>query len=121
MSGQDVVPWNLVHHSAFKLDAQNIGVLWYDLNEGRRTLMVSIFDCKKGLWRNMKMASLNEESLTFEYRLGASLFPVVDVECDRVNRLLVFGGIDLSKPNENKLVYRQIDFTSNMELFSSIN
>lgn len=23
-------PWNLVHHSAFKLDKGNIGVIWYD-------------------------------------------------------------------------------------------
>jgi hypothetical protein len=30
VTGADVVPWNLVHHQAFKLDAQNIGVIWYD-------------------------------------------------------------------------------------------
>ncbi len=23
-------PWNLVYHSLFKIDSQNIGVLWYD-------------------------------------------------------------------------------------------
>ena len=24
-------PWNLVNHSVFKLDSQNLGILWYDL------------------------------------------------------------------------------------------
>ena len=28
----EATPWNLVYHSAFKLDKGNIGVLWYDYN-----------------------------------------------------------------------------------------
>ena len=28
--GSEPVPWNLVYHSLFKIDSQNIGVLWYD-------------------------------------------------------------------------------------------
>ena len=27
----DVMPWNMVFHSVFKLDSQNLGVLWYDI------------------------------------------------------------------------------------------
>jgi hypothetical protein len=74
----------------------------------------------KGLWKNLKMASLCEDQLTFEYMLGATLFPVVDIECDRVNRLLVLGGINLNKPNENRFVYRQIDFTSSTSFFEPL-
>ena len=28
--GSELLPWNLVYHSLFKLDTQNVGVLWYD-------------------------------------------------------------------------------------------
>lgn len=27
----EAAPWNLVYHSIFRLDAQNIGVIWYDI------------------------------------------------------------------------------------------
>lgn len=71
-AGQDVVPWNLVHHSAFKLDAQTIGVLWYDPEpldqssyadggEIRRNLMISTFNCKKCLWKNLKVAKYGDD------------------------------------------------------------
>ena len=28
--GSELIPWNLVYHSLFKVDSQNVGVLWYD-------------------------------------------------------------------------------------------
>jgi hypothetical protein len=34
-----------------------------------------------------------------EFRFGHSLFPVFDSECDRVNRVILFGGIDLRSPS----------------------
>lgn len=37
-------------------------------------------------------------TVDFEYRFGASIYPIFDVECDRVSRVLLFGGIDLRKP-----------------------
>jgi len=99
------VPWNLVHHSAFKLDAQNIGVLWYDpetLDGGeiRRNLMISTFNCKKCLWKNLKVAKYgdNVQQPLSSFRFSCSLMPIVDVECDRVNRVLVFGGYTLDMP-----------------------
>lgn len=57
-----------------------------------------------------------------EYRFGASLFPIVDLECDRVNRVLVFGGIDIKNPKENatELSYMQLDFTTNTEFFKPL-
>ena len=30
MKGVDVMPWNLVHHHAFKVDNDNVGVIWFD-------------------------------------------------------------------------------------------
>ena len=33
--GSEPAPWNLVYHSVFKVDTQNVGVLWYDRVEGR--------------------------------------------------------------------------------------
>ena len=29
-AGSEPIPWNLVYHSLFKVDTQNVGVLWYD-------------------------------------------------------------------------------------------
>lgn len=101
-----MVPWNLVHHQAFKLDAQNIGVIWYDpevKNESiSRNMMISVFNCKKCLWKNLKLASMTNDRtcLTDEYRFGTSVFPIVDLDCDRVNRVLVFGGINIKNPAE---------------------
>ena len=33
--GSEPAPWNLVYHSVFKVDTQNVGVLWYDRVEER--------------------------------------------------------------------------------------
>ena len=33
-------PWNLVHHSAFKINKANIGVIWYDYNPSDKEAMV---------------------------------------------------------------------------------
>lgn len=122
------MPWNLVHHHAFKIDNDNIGVIWFDsqaLNMqgndiqvdkplNKRTTMVSLFNFTKASWKNLKCASIpldeSEEAgqdggningiptVDFEYRFGASIYPIFDVECDRVSRVLLFGGIDLRKP-----------------------
>ena len=74
-AAQDVVPWNLVHHSAFKLDGQNIGVLWYDPEvlaggQVRRNVMISTFNCKKSLWKNLKVAKYGDsmQSPLMNYR-----------------------------------------------------
>ena len=121
--GHDVVPWNLVHHSAFKVDASTIGVIWYDtpkMGPGSsqsaqasgdagpavvhcpQNLMVSTFDCNKSVWRNLKIAtySLSASQLNLEsrYRDGAAVYPIYDWDCDRVNRVLILGGINLQNP-----------------------
>jgi len=101
--GHDVVPWNLVHHSAFKLDAQNIGVLWYDPEqldggEVRRNIMISTFNCKKCLWRNLKVARYGSPEPLSGYRFDSSVFPILDQETDKVSRVLVLGGIQLDDP-----------------------
>ena len=65
-------------------------------------MMISVFNCKRCLWKNLKLATVSNEitCITNEYRFGVSLFPIVDLECDRVNRVLVFGGIDIKNPEE---------------------
>jgi hypothetical protein len=115
------VPWNLVHHSAFKVDAATIGVIWYDSpttgqgnSQGAQSsgdsgvvhspqnMMISTFDCNKSVWRNLKIAtySLSGSQLNLEsrYRHGAAVYPIFDWDCDRVNRILIFGGINLQNP-----------------------
>lgn len=61
IKGTEVMPWNLVHHHAFKIDNDNIGVIWFDSqalnlqgNEiqvdkplNKRTTMVSLFNFTK--------------------------------------------------------------------------
>ena len=32
-AGSEPIPWNLVYHSLFKVDTQNVGILWYDTVE----------------------------------------------------------------------------------------
>lgn len=126
--GSDVVPWNLVHHSAFKLDSQTIGVIWYDpeiLENGatRRNLMISTFNCKKCLWRNLKVAKYGAgvQSPTLDYRFFSSILPIHDEECDRVMRVLVFGGFSFedSITAHHHLPLFQLDFTQKSELFET--
>ena len=87
--------------------------------------MISVFNCKRCLWKNLKLTTTSNEvnCLTNEYRFGASLFPIVDLECDRVNRVLVLGGIGIKNPKEetNELQYMQLDFTSSMEFFRPLD
>ena len=119
------MPWNLVHHHAFKIDNDNIGVIWFDSEAllslqgnkisvdeplNKRTTMVSLFNFTKSLWKNLKVACvpLNDSeaagqhgnlggipTVSFEYRFGSSIYPIFDVECDRVSRVILFGGVDL--------------------------
>ena len=112
----DIVPWNLVYHSVFKIDANNIGCLWYHTNTSETTgtfnsMMTSVFNIKKCTWKNLKMASSSHND-TFVYNFGHEIYPVYDYECDRVNRILVLGGIDLQNPasDQSKFPCTQIDF-----------
>lgn len=153
IKGADVMPWNLVHHHAFKVDNDNVGVIWFDSHAlnlqgkdiqvdkplNKRTTMVSLFNFAKSHWKNLKVACipLDESEDTgsgnlngiptvdFEYRFGASIYPIFDVECDRVSRVLLFGGMDLRKPfgptkqeeaeskGERSLPFAQFDFIQN--------
>jgi hypothetical protein len=92
----DLVPWNLVNHTAFKLDEHNIGCLWYneDLSD---QMMISIFNCRKCMWKNINIISTD----SFKYRLGASVYPIYDMECDRVSKILILGGIDVQEHDVN--------------------
>ena len=69
-------------------------------------MMISVFNCKKCLWKNLKLASMvnDRTCLTDEYRFGTSVFPIVDLDCDRVNRVLIFGGINVFVPNLYKVI-----------------
>lgn len=120
LKGSEVSPWNLVHHTAFKVDHEVLGVVWCDnqslglaANElaqneqvNARSTMVSLFNFKTNLWRNLKIACLPGQGyddietvkFDFQYRYGASLYPIFDYECSCVNKILLFGGIDLRKP-----------------------
>ena len=104
----DLVPWNLVNHSTFKLDEHNIGCLWYheDMSFDGDSMMISIFNCRKCIWKNINIIS----SDSFKYRLGASIYPVYDMECDRVSKILILGGIDIQEKNQSTFPVTQIDF-----------
>ena len=123
--GHEVTPWNLVHHSAFKIDSVTIGVLWYDPEtvEGkvRRNLMTSTFNCKTCQWRNLKVAGygVDTQGPALDYRFFSSLLPIYDEECDRVTRVLVLGGFTMedSLKKHTTLPLWQIDFTSKADWF----
>lgn len=69
----------------------------------------------------MKVANYGEgfASLNAEYRFSPSLFPILDQDCGRVNRVLVLGGINLDEPSKGStdLPLLQLDFTAKSELF----
>ena len=115
----DLVPWNLVYHSVFKIDSNNIGCLWFHTNTSEsgsyNSMMTSVFNIKKCTWKNLKVASLNQND-SFIYRFGHEIYPVYDMECDRVSKILVLGGIDLMNPSgdKGKFPCTQIDFASEM-------
>ena len=64
-------------------------------------------------------------TVDFEFRFGATLYPIFDVECDRVSRVLLFGGMDLRKPfdegektsgdkkGQRAIQFAQFDFIQN--------
>ena len=66
--GEDnVTPWNLVNHSMFLLDANNIGVIWNSdyANTRSNKLMISIFNCDKQIWRNLQIGDINSPKIMF--------------------------------------------------------
>lgn len=87
LKGSEVTPWNLVHHTAFKVDSEVLAVIWYDslsyglaANElaqneqvNQRSTMVSLFNFKTNLWRNLKIALMpgqgyhEVEQVKFDY------------------------------------------------------
>ena len=89
------MPWNLVYHSLFKVDTQNVGVLWYDsINSGageaeqaaaaeyvapRRVLCTSIYNMMRNSWRTIKLVSPGPSpDLLTAYRFGSALVPIFD-------------------------------------------
>ena len=70
-NGSDPIPWNLVYVSLFKIDSQNIGVLWYDkapaigsdIEESKesqslqRFLRVSTYNNYTNSWRTIRLVS----------------------------------------------------------------
>lgn len=54
-------------------------------------MMISIFNCRRCMWKNINILS----SDSFKYRFGASVYPIYDMECDRVSKILILGGIDM--------------------------
>jgi hypothetical protein len=56
------MPWNLVFHSNFKIDASNIGFIWYDYDVmdddkylRNRMMKLSVLNLTSGGWKEIKM------------------------------------------------------------------
>jgi len=93
--GSEPTPWNLVYHSLFKVDTQNIGILWYDAVEygseedaegaaeatssPMRVLRTSIYNMFRNSWRSIRLVSpgLIPNSLP-AFRFGTAVVPVFD-------------------------------------------
>jgi hypothetical protein len=71
-------PWNLINASLFKLDSQNIGVLWYDIvtsgdlesASSRRVLRTSQFNFVSNTWRTLRVST--SEPIGLDWRIGQS-------------------------------------------------
>ena len=124
-------PTNLVFPSAFLLNADTIGVLWYDFNlqnvsstptsgspksamtpaiRHQRVLKVTTYTFSKQQWRPINLASSELDHI--HYRLGHSIIWNQDEQ-----QLLIFGGTDFSdsaystQPNGNSLLIYKMDFS----------
>lgn len=99
----DLVPWNLVNHTTFKLDEHNIGCLW---SHEDSQMMISIFNCRRCIWKNINILS----SDSFKFRFGASVYPIYDMECDRVSKIMILGGIDMQDQEQQAFPVTQVQF-----------
>lgn len=80
-SSSDPMPWNLVYHSLFKLDSQNIGVLWYDnirdelSGHTLRILRVSQYNYYRNSWRSIRICQQEriDSNFELEFKFGTSL------------------------------------------------
>jgi len=73
------IPWNMVFSSAFKLDHQNICVLWYDLitdsnDEKKRVLRASQLNVIRNSWQSIRV-TMKEDLQELNFRIGAGLLP----------------------------------------------
>ena len=92
--GSEEAPWNLVYHSLFKVDTQNVGVLWYDTVENasgeeevketatgtvatQRVLRTSIFNMIRNTWRTIRLVGM-DSGLETSYRFGSTIVPIFD-------------------------------------------
>ena len=79
--GSEPAPWNLVYHSLFKVDTQNVGILWYDSvqrEEGlQRVMRTSIYNMINNTWKTIRLVN-NDFLLEPSYRFGATLVPIFD-------------------------------------------
>ena len=91
-AGSEPAPWNLVYHSLFKVDTQNVGVLWYDTIESqsfqeevkeaiavstRRVLRTSIYNMITNTWRTIRIVDMDPNYQTI-YRFGSTVIPIFD-------------------------------------------
>lgn len=108
----DAVPWNLVFHSLYKIDAHKIGVLWYDYDQNievitQRYLRTTIFNLTNSTWKDVKL--ICNEDLT--YRHGYFLYPRLSSKTDELESLLIFGGVNLSNlSSPNSLYLTELNF-----------
>lgn len=87
--GGEPAPWNLVYHSLFKIDTQNVGVLWYDTIQDQvtddglkgigcqRVMRTSIYNMVSNTWKSIRLISCehNKEPI---YRFGSTVIPIFD-------------------------------------------
>ncbi|CDW83734.1 kelch repeat protein [Stylonychia lemnae] len=110
----DAIPNNLVYHSVFRLDAINLGILWYEYeainnqDENKRRLMRStIYNITKYTWRDINLIG-NDLPI---FRFGHSILTYYSKE-RLADRILILGGIDYSDPTnkQNEFVVQDLDF-----------
>ena len=105
-------PSNLIYPSGFMLDSDNIGLLWYDfapqIQEDmpkQRIMRSSLFCISKRQWKEINL--IGNEMVTFRY--GHTL--ITKYGSEGLEDLIILGGIDLSKPDQNTELYiTKLDF-----------
>mmetsp|Transcript_21674 Transcript_21674/g.33374 ORF Transcript_21674/g.33374 Transcript_21674/m.33374 type:complete len:82 (+) Transcript_21674:1103-1348(+) len=77
--------------------------------------MMSVFNCHRSIWRNLKMADLKpnpQADKTLFYPHGSAVYPVYDPDSERLNRILLLGGVDMRDPinegNKEKLAFTEV-------------
>ena len=83
-AASEPIPWNLVFHSVFKLNHQNLCVLWYDIVIGEndsknRILRATQYNVLRNTWKSIRVI-MEQSCQELSFHMGTGLLPFYNEE-----------------------------------------